>query len=78
MAAISAAVAHHRARTAALTRAIRNGERPPDDADLIDARQNLTALRLEEHVRRVLATAPRPSDEQLQHIATILLSGGAA
>ena len=58
MAAISAAVAHHRARTAALTRAIRNGERPPDDPDLIDARQNLTALQLEEYVRKVLATAP--------------------
>jgi len=34
-------------------------------------------LQLERHVRKVLANAPRPSDERLQRIAAILLSGGA-
>ena len=43
-----------------------------------EAGRNLAALRLEEHVLKVLATAPRPSDEQLQRIAAILLSGGAS
>ena len=47
-----------------------------DGPEAQQARRNLAALGLEEHVRKVLAAAPRPSDEQLQRIATILLSGG--
>jgi hypothetical protein len=69
---------HERAKIAALTRGIRAGERPADDPELETAYRNLRALRLEKHVRDVLATAPRPSDEQLQRIAAILLAGGAA
>jgi hypothetical protein len=49
-----------------------------DGPEAQQARRNLAALGLEEHVLKVLATSPRPSDEQLQNIAAILLSGGAA
>lgn len=69
---------HERAKVAALTRGVRAGERPADDPELIEAYQNLHALRLEEHVRKALAAAPRPSDEQLQRIAQILLTGVAS
>ena len=55
---------------------VKNGERPADDLALLQARQNLKALRLEEHVRKMLAAAPRPSDEQLQRVAALLLAGG--
>jgi hypothetical protein len=46
--------------------------------DLVGKRQNLAALRLEQAVRKTLATAPRPSDEQLQRIAALLRAGGGA
>jgi hypothetical protein len=59
-----------RARIAGLSR-----DRARDDPELVTAYQNLHALRLEEHIRKVLATAPRPSDEQLQRIAALLLAG---
>lgn len=49
-----------------------------DGPEAVEAGRNLAALRLEEHVLKVLATAPRSSDEQLQRIAAILLSGGAS
>lgn len=62
-----------RARIAGMTRS-----RPADDPELVEARQNLKALRLEEHVRKVLAEAPRPTEEQLQRIASLLRTGGAA
>jgi hypothetical protein len=61
-----------RGQVAALSRS-----RADDDPEYVAARQNLTALQLERHVRKVLANAPRPSDERLQRIAAILLSGGA-
>ena len=67
-----------RATIAAITRGICAGERPADDPALEEAYRNLHALRLEEHVLKALATAPRPSDEQLQNIAQILLTGGGA
>lgn len=47
-----------------------------DGPEAEQARRNLAALGLEEHVLKVLAAAPRPSDEQLERIASILLSGG--
>lgn len=68
---------HERARVASLTRAINNGERPADDPELTEARRNLRALRLEEHVNRVLAQAPPLSGEQLDRIAALLRVGGA-
>ena len=66
MAVISAAKAHNRAVIAARVRAIRNSEIPADDPVIVEARQNLAALNLEDHVRKALAKAPKPTDEQLQ------------
>ena len=62
-----------RARIAGMTRS-----RPADDPDLLAARQNLKALRLEEHVRRVVSAAPPLTDEQRDRIAAILRAGGGA
>jgi hypothetical protein len=50
--------------------------RPPDDPKLVEARLNLRALRLEEHVRKVLADAPPLSDEQRNRIVALLRFGG--
>ncbi len=50
--------------------------RAPDDPELIEARRNLRALRLEEHVERVLADAPPLNDEQRNRIAALLRIGG--
>ena len=77
MAALSAESRHHRARIASIKRSIKAGERPPDDPDLIDAQQGLATARLAEHVERVLATFPRPTDEQLDRIAALLRTGAA-
>jgi hypothetical protein len=65
-------ILHERGRIASLTRS-----RKPDDPELVAARQNLKALGLEDHVRKVLASAPRPTDEQLERIAALLRAGGA-
>lgn len=43
-----------RARIASLTRS-----RKADDPDLLDAKRNMRALKLEEYVARVVAEAPR-------------------
>lgn len=61
-----------RARYAALVRGVRAGERPPDDPALIETRRDLAALRLEEHVLRVLADAPPLTDEQRTRLAELL------
>lgn len=73
--ALSKAAAHHRARIAALSR-----DRQADDPDLVGARRDLRATRLEDHVTRVLAEAPPLSDEQRERIATLLrpFAGNAA
>ncbi len=66
-----------RARVGALSRSRRD-----DDAELVAARQNLKALKLEEYVRRVVSEAPPLTPEQRDRIAAILRSadpvGGAA
>ncbi len=62
---------HHRARIAALSR-----DRSPDDPEILDARRDLRAARLEEHVRKVVADWPPLTDEQLDRLAG-LLRGGA-
>jgi len=59
---------HHRARVASLTRS-----RQPDDSDLLTARRDLSAARLEDYVARVLADAPPLSDEQRLTIARLLI-----
>lgn len=63
---------HERARVAALSRSRTN-----NDPDLVDARQNLRAAKLEEYVSRVVAEAPALRPEQIDRIS-VLLRGGAA
>lgn len=58
----------YRAQVAALSRS-----RTPDDPDLIAARQNLRAARLEEHVQKALADAPPLSEDQKSRIARLLI-----
>jgi hypothetical protein len=67
---------HERAKVASLKRCVKNGERAADDPELTAAYQNLRAIRLEDYVRKVLAEAPRPTDEQLNRIAALLRVGG--
>lgn len=64
-------VAHYRAKVAALSR-----DRKPDDPVFIEAKRNLRAEKLAEHVKRVVAELPPLSDEQCQRIAGLLLAGG--
>lgn len=60
-----------RARVAALSRS-----RDADDPDLTTALRDLSAARLEEHIRRVVTQAPPLTDEQRRDLAA-LLTGGA-
>lgn len=62
-----------RARVASLSRS-----RTPDDPALIDARRNLKAARLEDHVTAAVATFPPLTDEQADRIAAILRGGATA
>ena len=64
-----------KARKAALARAVRNGERPADDHDYVEACRELNALNLESAVQQALAKAPRPTDEQLGRVAALLRVG---
>jgi hypothetical protein len=68
--ALSKAAAHHRARVAGLSR-----DRKPDDPDLVGARLELRALRLEDYVAQVLAEAPPLTNEQRSRIAALLRAG---
>lgn len=63
---------HHRARVASLSRS-----RTTDDPELVAARRDLAAAKLEEHIERALASAPPLSDAQRERLASIL-SGGAS
>ncbi len=62
---VSPAVAHHRARIASLSR-----DRAPDDPELLDAYQELRAVRLAEQVRK---TAPLLTEGQRTRIAGLLV-----
>ena len=62
---------HERAKVAALTRS-----RAANDPELVEARRNLLAARLEDHIRRTVDTAPPLSAEQRDRLA-ILLRGGS-
>lgn len=64
-----------RAKVAALSRCVAAGERQADDPDLIEAKRNLRALRLEEHVRNVVDAAPPLTPAQRDRIAAILRGG---
>jgi hypothetical protein len=76
MPGISPTIAHKRARVASLSYAVRSGSRPQSDLD--DAKKDLAYQGLAEHAARVVTGWPQPTDEQLQRIAAILRSGGAA
>ena len=64
-----------RARVASLTRS-----RPADDPDLITARVNLKAARLEDHITKLVADWPPLTPEQRDRIASLLrpIAGGAS
>ena len=62
-----------RARLAALSR-----HRSGDTEALDDARRNLRAARLEDHIRREVALAPPLTDAQRSRLAAILARNGAA
>lgn len=62
-----------RARLAALTRS-----RSADDPELTDARRNLKAERLAEHIRQVVAQAPPFTEAQRRRLASILTEGAEA
>ena len=61
-----------RARVAALTRS-----RPENDPDLLDARRELRAARLEDYIRRTVDAAPPLTDDQRDRLALLLRGGGA-
>jgi len=63
----------YRGRVAALSRS-----RAADDPELLDARAELRAARLEEYVERVLAEAPPLTPERRRAIAGLLTSGSGA
>ena len=56
-----------RAKIASLSRS-----RKADDPELLTARRNLKAAKLEEYVARVISTAPPLTDEQASRIASML------
>jgi len=60
-----------RARVASLTRS-----RTTDDPDLVRARQNLKAAKVEEYIARVVAEAPALTHEQRDRIAALLSPAG--
>lgn len=65
---------HARAHLARLSKT-----HPKDHPEIVAARQALKALRLEEHVRAVVVSAPPMTDEQRERVAAILRPvGGAA
>ena len=64
-------ILHERARIAALTRS-----RKPDDPELVEARRNLRALRLEELVTHVVDGWSELSDESRARL-TEMLNGAA-
>lgn len=63
-----------RARYASLTRS-----RSADDPDLLDARRNLRALKLEEYIKEQVAAAPPLTEAQRDRLAVLLrpAKGGA-
>lgn len=62
---------HHRGRLAGLSRS-----REAHDPELLDARRDLAASRLEDCIRRTVESAPPLSSEQRQRLAALLSGGG--
>jgi hypothetical protein len=63
--------AHHRARIAGLSRAVRNGERT-DDTELVDAQRDFATARIADYIDKVLAEAPPLTDQQRTRLAELL------
>lgn len=61
-----------RARVAALSR-----DRSPDDPELLDARRNMRAERLAQHIKQLVDEAPPLTLDQRDRLAR-LLRGGVA
>ena len=62
---------HQRAKCAALSRS-----RAADDPELLDAKRNLRAARLEDYIRSTVDNAPALTIEQRQRLASLLNGGG--
>lgn len=60
-------VFHERARIASLSRS-----RQSDDPELLNARRNLRAARLEDYIRRTVDAAPPLTAEQRAQLAVLL------
>ena len=71
--AMTAEARHLRGRIAGLSR-----DRDHDDPELLAARRDLTAIRLHDHVQKVLATAPPLTDEQRARLAGLFTGGASA
>ncbi len=61
---------HHRARIAALSR-----DRSPDDPEILAARRDLRAARIEQELRKAVAGWPPLTDEQVDRLAGLLRGG---
>ncbi|TXH28701.1 MAG: hypothetical protein E6R06_00300 [Mycobacterium sp.] len=70
MAALSPAAKRVRGQVAALSRAVRNGERPKADLDAAKAR--FQEIRDEDRFQEILAEAPKLTDEQRGRLAELL------
>lgn len=64
---MSSSWTHYRARHAALSK-----HRPADDPDVASARRDLDVSLLEDHIQRVVASAPPLSPAQRDKLATLL------
>jgi F0F1-type ATP synthase delta subunit len=64
---------HERAKVASLSRS-----RSHDDPELLTARRNLAAARLEDYVAKVVAAAPPLTPAQIDRIAVLLRPAGDA
>jgi hypothetical protein len=62
-----------RARVAALTRAVRAGERT--QAELDQAIREFKDTRVERYVAKIIEDWPSPSEEQLNRVVTLLRAG---
>ena len=65
-----------RARRARVVGVAVRAKSPAGEASSDEAPYDLKALKLEEHVRRLLSEAPPLTEEQRSHIAALLRSGG--
>ncbi|WP_293311314.1 hypothetical protein [Mycolicibacterium sp.] len=67
---ISPALAHYRAKIAAKSRVL-----APDDPELLDAKRDLAAAKLAEHVAKVVGDWPTLTEDQLNRVAGMLRGG---